>query len=140
VSQFILVASPVVENFPDYIQLKNVSNVQLFSEVAKSVFPDFDSQKVFTVGSAEKDFDQIFVDAQRDLIMGSSFEVTSLYKLLLVTLQNSNGIALWYGSDYSDLKKVDTYESFLNEVHGGLCESSVEAYVLFLRRNVIARL
>ena len=132
-SQFILVANPVIENFPDYIQLKNVSNDHFFSEVAKGVFSDFESPKLFTIVASEKDFDQIFVDAQRDLIGGALFEDTFLYKLLLVILRNSIGIALWYGSDSSDLNKVNNFESFLNGVYEGLCESSVEAYVLFLK-------
>lgn len=132
-SQFILVVNPVVESFPNYIQLKNVSNDHFFSEMAKSIFPDFDGHKFFTVSSAEKDFDQIFIDAQRDLMGGVAFEETLLYKLLLATLQNSNCIALWYGSDFSDLKTVRNFELFLSEVRAGLCESSVEAYVLYLK-------
>jgi hypothetical protein len=59
---------------------------------------------------------------------GLPFKATQLFALLTSLVKPGVSIALWYGSDWSDLGSPNDPDHFLSEVETGLNDPSVECY------------
>lgn len=132
-SQFLLLANPNVSRIPEWVQVNYVEGDPFFTRVARAVFSELDTPVVAIISAHGKDFDEVFVDAQRDLIDGKSLDGTLLYRIIMAIDGNVDSMALWYGSDYEGIEKVSNFQSVVNEIQRGLSAPSVEAYVLYVK-------
>ncbi len=134
-SQFLLIANPDFTNVPSWVNFKDVTNDSFFSTVAENVFGDLNVETLVMPEVDDKDFDQIFVNAQRELIIGREFEDSLLHKFIVAIASNVSGMAFWYGDDFNDLNVVSDVKLLLNSVMEGLLSPSVELYVLYINER-----
>ena len=132
-SQFLLLANPDISRLPGWVKVHNVKDDPFFSQVGEVLFSELETSVFAIVKSDGKDFDDMFVSAQRDLLDGKSLSDTLLYRTIAAIDSNVDAMALWYGNDYEGLEKVSDIQSVINEIRRGLSEPSAEAYALFVR-------
>lgn len=131
-TQMLLVADADTATLPHWIRLQRLQDDPFLSQAGAHLFDPFGFVDLATVTIEEKDFDDVFVDAQRGLSMGEPFSSSLLHDAISLLAQNSAGIAVWYGSDYEELERVPNVESLLAKIQEGLLHPSVEAYALLI--------
>jgi hypothetical protein len=85
-----------------------------------------------------EDFDILFTQAQHDIYSGKSLEETLLGKFLSSVLESVDEIVMWYASDWEDLTLVYDKKGFLFLVKEGLENSMCEAYLRYIRCDVVS--
>lgn len=132
-SQFLLLANPDVTRMPEFIKVVSMQKDKFFSVIGKKVFSFLESPTIAIVKVDGKDFDDIFVNAQREIVNGNLLADTVLYKVINSLYSNVDAMALWYASDYEDLDKAFDIKSLIGKIEQGLSMPSLEAYVLFIK-------
>lgn len=102
------------------------------TEAAGAIFGADQAARVVVPRPHATDFDGIFCLARREMNAGLPFKATQLFALLTSLVKPGVSIALWYGSDWSDLESTNNPDHFLSEVETGLNDSSVECYAFLM--------
>lgn len=133
-SQFLLAQGVEPSLLPPSVRVVPAFDDSFLRAAGGQLFGDAAIGEVVTVVADNEDFDTVFLRAQRDMIDGKSYESTSLNELLVALSRSAKRVALWYGSDYSDLERVYDLEGLTRVVRQGLSSPSVEAYAIFVRQ------
>jgi hypothetical protein len=108
--------------------------------VAHKIFQQLETvEKLWFFSLQEnEDFDMLFTQAQHDIYSGKSLEETLLGKFLSSAFDSIDEIVMWYANDWEDLTLVYDKKEFLFLVKEGIEEPMCEAYLKYIRRDVVS--
>ena len=134
-TQFALVKMNGQEIVTDCLgKLSDVDN-SFLEDIANKLFSESQLGNIYCFQVGNSDFDGLFLEAQKQINLGVSFEQTDLAKLLKSTFDWIDEIVCWYGSDYDGLDNVDGINSLLEKLDMSVREPSCEAYIYFKKRK-----
>lgn len=100
--------------------------------VARNLFSSDDLTSCwYPEDDLEGSTDELFTEAQRDIIDGTTFDSTRLGKLMYELLPVSKGIVFWYGDEYQNLPCVFTGAEAVAAVQSQLAVDAGEVYLRF---------
>ena len=115
------------------VSLSKIGSNEVLERARQALFPYSDPSEAYTINYEGSDFDGLFTDAQHDVNRNIDISKTLLFDVISTILYNSNEVALWYGSDYTDLDVVATRDDFFKYIMRSFSDGTAECYVRYSR-------
>ena len=106
-------------------------NDDFLVEKAQRLFPEADTHHLYVFDVNGQSIEELFIGAQRSLIMHTNFDETQLCRVVGNILPKVDELVFWYADDYADLDEVHDAKQVLYRLKDAVADSMCELYLRY---------